>query len=143
MEWLAQETADLARLVEEIPGLADLDDPWTRDGLNLIDAAARAAFPDPDADLDRDEQAAFARMARGLGHIVLLTLGVGKWVWVNNTVLEIAPLGPAVELPKAPAWVDPDAMLRAALARPENLVRMLDNAIEAYHRWISGGFADS
>lgn len=142
LEWQRAESRELARLVEETPGLSGLADPWTREGLTLIETAARTAWPHPVAELDAEERATRDRMARGVGACFLRAFGAGRWVWVQTW--EHAPLGPALELPGVSIWVDTVNALDAAIvdAGEGELVRMLDGLLDAVEHWAAQGTTD-
>ncbi|MGS2808152.1 hypothetical protein [Nocardia sp. MW-W600-9] len=124
--WLDREADDLAQLVTLAPGLADLDDPWTVDGFPAIEAAAMARFPDPGEDATDEEMDYLALCARGIGHTILRTMGVGKWVWVQ--IYQGNPIGPAIELPGHVFWFDPGQTIRAVIfdREPGEIARELD-----------------
>lgn len=127
--WLDREADDLARLITLAPGLAELDDPWTVDGFPAIEAAAMARFPELGENVTDEEKDYLALCARGIGHIVLRTMDVGKWVWV-----EIYPgygIGPAIELPRHTFYFDPGRTIRIAISdrKPGELQRELDRLI--------------
>ncbi|MFD3463795.1 hypothetical protein ACFWVM_29115 [Nocardia fluminea] len=143
LDWLGAEPAELARLVEETPGLAALDDPWTVPGLALIEQAAFTAFPQVTKSATSEQMALLDRMARGIGHIFLQAFGEGKWVWVQ-TLYENPP-GPALEIPKSPEWINPGSLLRGALRQRNGgvLADLLRRNIEAHREWLASDFNQS
>ncbi|MFJ2834248.1 hypothetical protein ACIO52_02680 [Nocardia sp. NPDC087230] len=138
-DWLADEPAELARLVAQTPGLADLEDPWSAEGLSFIEAAALVAFPDITGSASAEQRALLDRMSRGIGHVFLEAFGEGKWVWVQ-TLFENPP-GPALEIPHQPAWIEPETLLLLALSQRDGttLARCLDQTL-ADHRHSGQGF---
>lgn len=128
--WQEREAEDLAHLVSITPGLADLDDPWTVEGLAAIEHAAMERMPSPSATGTADEMAYLALCARGIGHTYLRTIGAGKWVWVQ--ILEGNPIGPALELPGHVFWTDPGESIRDVIfdRRPGGLAEQLHRLAE-------------
>jgi hypothetical protein len=110
--WQARENDDLARLLTEVPALAALDDPWTLDGLAIIEDTALQRL-DTDSEPTTDGLALFSLLARGVGHTYLCVLGAGEWVW-TRTVPDTDP-GPVLQLPELTDWIDPEESLGAAL----------------------------
>ncbi|TDP29857.1 hypothetical protein [Nocardia ignorata] len=108
--WLDREADDLAQLLVEIPALRDLDDPWTVAGFDAIENAAMQRLPNPGPTVTDEEMDYLALCARGIGHIFLRRMGVGKWVWVN--LYEGLPTGPAIEFPGHSFWTDPGQSIR-------------------------------
>ncbi|MFD4429099.1 hypothetical protein [Nocardia sp. NPDC058497] len=127
--WLDREAEDLAQLIALVPGLADLDDPWTVAGLVAIEEAGFARFPNPQATCTDDEAAWLDVCARGIGHIYLRAVGVGKWVWVK--LYEDLPLVPAMEFPGHVFWTDPGVSIRNVVydRQPGGLALELDRLI--------------
>ncbi|MFD6400741.1 hypothetical protein [Nocardia sp. NPDC060249] len=128
--WQAAESEDLARLISITPGLAELDDPWTVEGLAAIERAAMERMPIPSATATDDEMAYLALCARGIGHTYLRTIGAGKWVWVQ--ILEGNPVGPALELPGHIFYIDPAESIRDVIfdRRPGWLAEQLHRLAE-------------
>jgi hypothetical protein len=111
--WQEREADDLARLLDVVPGLAELDDPWTVDGLAAIENAGLERFPEPEPTCTDEEAAWFDLYARGIGHIYLRAMGEGKWVWVK--LYESLPLKPALEFPGHTFWTDPGLSIRSVV----------------------------
>lgn len=128
--WLAAEADDLAHLITITPGLADLDDPWTVEGLAACERAAMERMPAPSATATDDEMAYLALCARGIGHTYLQSIGGGKWVWVR--IYEENPLGPALQLPGHTFWTDPGESIRDVIfdRQPGWLAEQLDRLAE-------------
>ncbi|MFC9964366.1 hypothetical protein [Nocardia ignorata] len=127
--WLDREVDDLARLLHVVPRLAELDDPWTVDGLAAIEDAALVRFPNPGETVTDDEMAYLALCARGIGHTYLRAMGVGKWVWVQ--ILDGNPIGAALEFPGIGVYVDPEESIRRVIfgREPATLARELHTLI--------------
>ncbi|MFC4373294.1 hypothetical protein ACFO5K_04195 [Nocardia halotolerans] len=124
--WLAAEADDLAQFVTLVPGLADLDDPWTPAGLAAIEDAALARFPDPGETVTDEEMVYLDLAARAIGHTYLRAVGAGKWVWLR--ILTGNPIGAALEFPGIGVYIDPAESIRRVIfgREPDTLVRQLD-----------------
>ncbi|MEU3013380.1 hypothetical protein [Nocardia asteroides] len=110
--WLDREDTDLARLLTDVPGLADLADPWTLDGLAVIEDTALDQL-DIDGEPTAEQLGLFSLLARGIGHTYLRVLGAGTWVWAA-TVPDTDP-GPVLQLPEFTEWISPEESLAAVL----------------------------
>ncbi|MEV6660619.1 hypothetical protein [Nocardia fluminea] len=129
LAWLDREADDLAQLVTLVPGLADLEDPWTPAGLAAIEDAALARFPDPGETVTDDEMAYLDLAARAIGHTYLRAIGAGKWVWLQ--ILAGNPIGAALEFPGIGVYIDPAESIRRVIfgREPDTLTRQLDALI--------------
>ncbi|MCA2207687.1 hypothetical protein [Nocardia rosealba] len=127
--WLDREPEDLAQLITLVPALAELDDPWTVEGLARIEDAALAKFPNPGEKATDDEMAYLSLCARGIGHTYLRAMGVGKWVWVQ--ILQGNPIGAALEFPGIGVYIDPEGSIRHVIfdREPHSLARQLDTLL--------------
>ncbi|MFI6572835.1 hypothetical protein [Nocardia fluminea] len=139
LAWLAAEADDLAHLFHITPGLADLADPWTVEGLAGIERAAMERMPTPSATATGEEMAYLALCARGIGHTYLRTMGEGRWVWVD--LYEGEPPVPALEFPGHTVWTDPGISIRNIVydrhpgGLAEELQRLADWSRESHKYW--------
>ncbi|WP_280410565.1 hypothetical protein [Nocardia asiatica] len=149
LKWLARMDAEVARfLTEDMPAVGALENPWSKEGLQVATATARAMFPDYRDVLEPQNADLMERFGRYVGEVFVRAFG-GRWVNVPDNGPADAPFFACVGNVASIAYLEPFVHAKAVVAEgkakrvpayPEGvLVWLWGNAQEDYDEWNAAG----
>lgn len=153
LEWLAGGDAALERFLTEVaPENGAWPEPYTREGLRLAVAAARATFDDLEQARQPDNAGIRDLFVRFFGQVYIETLG-GRWVNTPYNDARGGDLFPVVEGPAFfDSYIDPEQQFgyswlrqiskRFAVPPEGQPVRLFDEWSEEFRQWDAAGRPD-
>ncbi|MBF6215967.1 hypothetical protein IU487_33755 [Nocardia puris] len=142
--WLHDADDELRAVMRDVPEIAALDDPWTAEGLQLLEAHLRKRF----ATLAGLRQSPSApSFERFLGEVYRRRLE-GAWVNLPGFARDGATIWPVVGLSYRPDHLDPYELIANAMVAESRrnplppkgrLARVFDRFATDYRDWVDAG----